>query len=343
MLRELDHDQGRETVNTRQRFDSLVAAERKLSEFKGSMTWAVEGTNEYLVRSAYDSKTGIRRNRSLGPRSPMTERLKLEYNENREAAQQRVRDLKAAVSRQAGKNRAVGLGRMPLIGARIVRAIDSAGLLGKGIRVVGTNAIYAYEAVAGVFVEDQLMETDDIDLLFDARQKIRLTAAPSFETGALLKILRRVDRSFDRHDNTFRAGNRDGYLVDLIKPVSGPPWRPERDRVADDDSDDLVAAGIEGLHWLQSVPAFEAVVIDEKGGPLRLVVPDPRAFAIHKFWLSKAADRPLIKRRRDFAQAQTVACLTANYLTHLPYESKRLAAVPLRLFEEAKALFAKSA
>ncbi len=104
----------------------------------------------------------------------------------------------------------------------------------------------------------------------------------------------------------------------------------------------MVAAGIDGLHWLQSVPPFEAVAMDERGAPLRIVVPDPRAFAIHKYWLSKAADRPILKRRRDRAQAEVVAELTRRYFLHLPYEPDELAAVPLKLFEDAKPLFAAS-
>ncbi|MER9132170.1 nucleotidyltransferase domain-containing protein [Mesorhizobium sp. M0768] len=32
---------------------------------------------------------------------------------------------------------------------------------------------------------------------------------------------------------------------------------------------------------MENAPAFEAIAIDEKGGPLRLVVPDPRIFAAH--------------------------------------------------------------
>jgi hypothetical protein len=342
MLRELDHDQAREAINTRQRFDSLVAAERILAGFKGSMTWMSEGDAEYLVRSAYDPTSGIRRNKSLGPRSTETENLKADYDAKRETAKARVAELKASLSRQAGKNRAVGIGRMPSLGARIVRALDTAGLLGKGIRIVGTNAIYAYEAIAGVFVEDQVMETDDIDLLFDARQKMGLTAPETIAAGALLRILKRVDHSFERQSQTFRAANRDGYLVDLIKPAARPPWRKEAGRIAHDNEADLIAAEIDGLHWLQSVPAFEAVAIDERGDPLRFVVPDPRAFAIHKHWLSSVPDRPLLKRRRDAAQAQVVARLTTKYLTHLPYEPNELGAVPLRLFEEAAPLFART-
>lgn len=58
-------------------------------------------------------------------------------------AAERLKSLQGVVIGQAAINRAVKLGRVPLVGARIIRAIDDAGLLGNGIRVVGTNAIYA--------------------------------------------------------------------------------------------------------------------------------------------------------------------------------------------------------
>ena len=38
---------------------------------------------------------------------------------------------------------------MPTIAARILRALDQAGLLGKHIIVAGTNALYAYETATG--------------------------------------------------------------------------------------------------------------------------------------------------------------------------------------------------
>ncbi|MDQ0332970.1 hypothetical protein QFZ88_005352 [Mesorhizobium sp. YL-MeA3-2017] len=64
------------------------------------------------------------------------------------------------MERQTAVNRALRLGRVPLITARIIRAIDQAGIRGEGIRIAGTNAIYAYEAAAaGVFVDPGITAT----------------------------------------------------------------------------------------------------------------------------------------------------------------------------------------
>ncbi|RWI16763.1 GSU2403 family nucleotidyltransferase fold protein [Mesorhizobium sp.] len=109
------------------------------------------------------------------------------------------------MERQSAINRALRLGRVPLLAARIIRTIDDAGILGKGIRIAGTNAIYAYEAAAGVFVDPGITTTDDIDLLMGARQSLRIMAETDIPDGALINLLRKVDRSFERSAATFRA------------------------------------------------------------------------------------------------------------------------------------------
>ncbi|TIO26780.1 nucleotidyltransferase domain-containing protein [Mesorhizobium sp.] len=338
---ELNNDQRREKINSDQRFTALMEARKKAKSFRGSLVWHTVSGTEHLMRSYYDS-TGARRQKVEGQRSPATEAQKADWEASRASARQTLSARQEQMERQSAVNRALRLGRVPLIAARIIRAIDDAGLLGAGIRVAGTNAIYAYEAAAGVFVDPGITTTEDIDLLMDARQSLRIVAGTSIEDGALINLLRKVDRSFERSSATFRAVNRDGYLVDLIKPLANPAWKKSRTTVGKAD-DELVAAEIVGLAWLENAPAFEAIAIDEKGGPLRIIVPDPRIFAAHKFWVSKQPDREPIKRRRDLAQAQAVGRLTAQYLEHLPYEASELRVLPQAVFDDARHLFEHSA
>lgn len=338
---ELNNDQRREKVNSDQRFTALMEAGKKAKSFRGSLVWHTANGVEHLMRSYYDS-TGARRQKVEGRRSLATEAQKADWEASRASAQQMLSARQEQMERQSAVNRALRLGRVPLIAARIIRAIDDAGILGEGIRIAGTNAIYAYEAAAGVFVDPGITTTEDIDLLMDARQSLRMVAGTNIEDGALINLLRKVDRSFERSSATFRAVNRDGYLVDLIKPVANPAWKQTRATVGRAE-DELVAAEIAGLTWLENAPAFEAIAIDEKGGPLRLIVPDPRIFVAHKFWVSKRPDREPIKRRRDLAQAQAVARLTAQFLEYLPYEANELRVLPQAVFEEARHLFERSA
>jgi hypothetical protein len=215
------------------------------------------------------------------------------------------------------------LGRVPLLGAKIIRALDRAGTLGSGIRIIGTNAIYAYEAAAGVRVDLGLTSTEDIDLPFDPRAGVTFVASGNVSHPSLLQLLRKIDHSFKRSKQTFRAVNREGYLVDLIKPLREPSWKPENQRLGA-DAEDLSAAEIEGAAWHESAPSFEAVAIDEKGEPCRMVATDPRAWAAHKLWLSQRPGREPLKRRNDEARARAIDHLVTKYLPNLPYLSEQL-------------------
>ncbi len=338
-FRELNPDQRREAINTQQRYQSWRDAKARARTFRGSIVWAKAKGHEYLCRVAYD-KRGRRRQTSLGRRNETTERIKAEFERGRDDAAERLKSLEQVMARQSAINRALGLGRMPLIAARILRALDDGGLLGGGIRVIGTNAIYAYEAAAGVHIDSALTTTEDIDLLLDTRARLALVAADDLEATSLLRIFQRVDRSFRRTDRDFRAANKEGYLVDLVKPLRNPPWAEDFVRIGDDPND-LAAVEIEGLAWHESAPPFEATVVDDRGEPLRLVTSDPRVFAIHKYWLSTRADREPIKRRRDADQARAVATLVATFMPHLSVEPHDLRMLPAKLIDEAKPMFVR--
>lgn len=338
-FQELNSDQRKEMVNTQQRYAAYREADERAKGYRGSMVWMKDGERDYLVRSHYD-KSGIRRQTSLGPRAKKTEAIKTEYERGRSEAQARLKNLKMILARQSAINRALGLGRVPLIGAKIIRGLDHVGMLGSGIRVLGTNAIYAYEAAAGVRIDPGLTTTEDIDLLFHARRRLMFVASEDVTHLSLLHLLRKIDRSFKRSAYTFRAENDDGYLVDLIKPSRDPPWQPERLGVGN-EADDLLATEMEGLDWHESAPSFEAIAVDERGEPCRIVATDPRVWAAHKLWLSKRQDRAHLKRKRDEAQAQAVGRLVAEYMPHLPYAPEQLRMLPKTVFNEAASLFKK--
>lgn len=321
---ELNNDQRRETVNTRQRFQAWRSAVDRERSYRGSMVWSETAGVRYLLRSYYDEK-GSRRQKSLGREAPETVEMKHRFDADRENAIASRKNADAVLDRQAAINRVLGLGRVPLLTARILRRLDERGLMGRGLRVVGTNALYAYEAACGVMLDASLTTTEDVDLLFDARTRLHLIADEDVQSEGLLQVLRSVDHSFRRTRKTFRAQNHDGYLVDLIKPLTNPPWR---DGKSIGGSDDLAANEIEGLLWLENAPAFEQVAIDERGRPLRIVAPDPRAFAIHKHWISTQPARDPVKKARDRQQAKVVADLVRDFLTHLPFDVDELRFMP---------------
>ena len=99
-------------------------------------------------------------------------------------------------------------------------------------------------------------------------------------------------------------------MVDLIQPID--------DMFAATDGganhEDLVGVAIEGLEWLVNAPKVDGIVIGEDGIPLRCWSVDPRAFALHKAWVSERPDREPLKRARDNAQAREGAWIAKHYL-----------------------------
>ena len=72
---------------------------------------------------------------------------------------------------------------------------------------------------------------------------------------------------------------------------------------------DLEATEMTGLIWLLEAPRFEQVVIADDGWPVRMVVPDPRTFALHKPWVSREDSRKVVSKRKDSGHAALVANL----------------------------------
>ncbi|MGU3361645.1 GSU2403 family nucleotidyltransferase fold protein [Methylobacterium sp. M6A4_1b] len=333
LFSDLTEDQARQAIDVEQVFAAYDDARGILERrFSGAMSWKRVAGRDYLYRKRGETW------KSLGPRSPETEAIVRQFQEGRTEVAERVAALAARLDAMAPVNRALKLGRLPVIAGRILRALRRAKLIGSGVEVVGTNALYAYERLAAVQVAGAHLATADVDLLFDARRSLRLLT-PEVSAIGLAGLLRKVDRSFEiMGKGGFRAVNRDGYMVDLIMPtLKDQMTRPARIRIGS-DATDLEAVEIEGLAWLVNSPKVRATVVDARGYPLTMVVPDPRAFALHKLWLAGRTDRDPLKQGRDRAQADLLATLIASRLPNLRFDDPALDALPLALREQGSSL-----
>jgi hypothetical protein len=225
--------------------------------------------------------------------------------------------------------------RVPRIVTGVLRVLEQRNLLGQNILVVGTNAMYAYEAAAGVFLDRPLTATRDMDILWDVRPKLTLFAEDETDPVDLLDILRKADKSFEpAAPGSFRAVNRDGYMVDLIKPESKSLLK--KDPVRMGGPGDLKAPEIRSLQWLISSPKFSQVIIGDDGYPVSMVVPDPRAFSIHKVWLSEQPDREPVKKKRDNDQGLAIALLVIKYLPQYRFVTSELRMFPKDVVQKLK-------
>ena len=309
-MKSLSNQQRLHLVNSEQLYENYRVALRHAAAHRYGMRWKTVRGVEYLFRDRDARGNG----KSLGPRGAETEAILAAFLLGREAANERLANIRTALDEQARLNKALRLSRVSRVIARILRELDAAGL-NKSFTVLGTQALFGYEAAGGVQFLVELLALGDIDLLYDNRQKITLVSSKLDGLG-LLGLLKRADRSFECiRKRGFRAANAGQFMVDLIMPPRG---MHESDPVSF-AAEDLVAAGVPGLQWLLNAPKIDTVAIDEGGWPTPLRVPDPRAFALHKAWLASRPDRDPVKKPRDLAQAQAVAALVREQMPHLPF------------------------
>jgi hypothetical protein len=304
----LNEDSLRQYSDARSAFLAWEATEDACARL-GRMFWRNKGGVDYLVKT---SPANVQK--GLGRRSVETETVYARFIDRKAGQEARLASLKESLARHQRMNRALHVGRAPKLLADILAALAKHRLLSH-FTVVGTHALYAYEAAAGIrFEAPGALATKDIDLLWDTRRnRVRfetdlLRAGPS-----MLGLLQRVDPTFQlREDQKHTAVNSKGFEVDIIRREAheGDP-HPMRISSAEEDFW-VVQARRAGV--LLSAPRFEAVIVSTTGHMARMPTVDPAVFAKFKRWMSEQVDRDPLKRNRDRLQAETVEHVLAEYL-----------------------------
>lgn len=311
---ELDARTIRERVDMSQLWDAWISADDlRRHSFRGSLGWEVRSGHEYL----YSRKRGVVK--SLGPRSPDTERTHRAFHEGRDANKARLSALSTEMERQAAVLRSLNAGRLPIMAARTLRALRTHDK-GATIRVIGTNALYAYESLAGVSFNTESTATGDVDILVDDRNRLRLLTDADEQIGLTRLVQQSVDKSFQsRGTMDFRLTNDRGYMIEFVRPEPAPIYRtmPGADPL---EAGDIRPATIVGLQWLVNAPVVEVIVLDERGFPAPMRCADPRYWAVHKLWLSTRDDRDPQKKIRDRQQADMMLKLISERLPQYPLD-----------------------
>ncbi|MDP3033459.1 MAG: nucleotidyltransferase domain-containing protein [Rhodocyclaceae bacterium] len=324
----LTENQRRIQINALQLYEALRDAERRLAGYDGSLIWKSSGSRQYLFKLTDRRGYG----RSMGVRTAETERVHAEFHAAKSRERERVHALRVQMTEQARFNRAALIGRVPNIVAQLLEGLRKSGFTENSLVVIGTNALYAYESMAGVFFAEAVTATTDVDLLWDTRSRLKLATA---DPVSLLGLLPSIDPSFERlAGQTFSAANNRGFMVDLIRQLPNPPWRKTPDSLGD-AAEDLVATDIWNMKWLLSAPRLVQPVIAENGKMTLMPVVDPRAFAVFKRWLAASPERNPTKRPRDAAQADALLAVLREYLPQYPLDAEALKMFPREVVESA--------
>jgi len=273
------------------------------------MHWKTINQQQYLYRAYSYGK-----NKSLGARNKETEDLKQQFETSQQAYKAQETSLVGQAKLHAAYIKANQLNHFPITAARVIRALQQ-----KAIphRVIGTNSLYAYEIIAGVVFQSDITATEDIDILMNTNQGLKIVSR--LKQSTLLSLLRKTDKSFKKLSSSpfeFTAVNDKGYQVDFITQGNSSIIKNNTFEEML-QQDDLHPVSTDSLKWYIVSPHFDAVVFDTQGYPLRVETVDPRAFVLHKWLTSQQIDRNNLKRHRDALQAKIMAAVLKNELSHL--------------------------
>lgn len=310
-MQELSSAMTRQYIDAVAVFDALAEAAAEAAQVRGGMYWhagpASAPESQYLVRTTPSgAETG------LGRRTAETQAIYDKFIQRKQASAERLAGLKAALEQQQRLNRALRLGRVdPLVVALLNRLANTR--LDTYFRVVGTHALYAYEAAAGVRLDADALATRDMDLLWDTRKRIVFFTQLARVDRSMLGVLQKVDASFRiRKSQKYTAVNKDGFEVDIIRREKAQD-DPHPIKLSDADEDFWVAQA-RRANVLLDTPAFSAIIVATNGTMARMHTVHPATFVTFKRWLATQNDRDPLKRRRDVLQADAVQEIIDQYL-----------------------------
>jgi hypothetical protein len=320
-FQEFSPGQRRTYAEAVQVYAAFLEAEKATQAFKGGRHWKRIKGRDYLYQ--YFDRRG--HGQSLGPRSPHTEALWAAFTRGRQEAAARLEDQRLQLAEQARFCRAARLQRLPRPVGKILGLLARREAGGEGLVVIDVNALNAYECAAGAFLKGPRTA----DLL--AEGGLGLTLFGDIPPDELLSLLLKADRSFEpAAAGGWQALNRRGFRVRVLspgRPAAPGPEDPEGARAAAGNLSNLLAA-----------PQFSQVGIGQDGFPVLMTVPDPRAFALHRLWLSELPGRDQGQRARDLALATALAELILRYLPQYHFFHADLRRFPAEVVQRAARL-----
>lgn len=317
LLAEMSESQKRQYIDAETVFRAYADAKQAAAEVRGSMIWRELRGKKTLIRT---SAAGGQK--SLGVESAETSAMYDRFNARKLSVEERLASLKGQVALQQRLNRAQRVGRVPNVVVAVLQALEKAAVE-KHFLVVGTHALHAYEAAAGVRIGEPAMATRDIDLLFDTRKRVSFVTALEKLDSSLIGLLRKADSSFEIvADQHYTARNRDGFEVDIIRRAAAPDGgaasarEPHPLRMSADE-DDFWAVQVAMGERLLGARRFDQMVVATSGEMALIRTIHPLDFSRIKRDLADQVFREPLKKGKDRLQARVVADLVRAYLPHL--------------------------
>ena len=277
-------EQSRLLVNLAQYYEAWIDAERTLASLPYGMAWKTTSGKDYLCR-IHDRKGNAT---GLGPRSARTEAILTDYRTRKAEADTNRAGAAVKLDEAARLYRALRLPMIPAEAAAILREADRRAMLGSQLLAIGTNAVPAYCIEAAGRIVDAPDETQDFDMTWIAIE-LGSNASPVWA------MLKSVDATYTVNtERPFQARNARAFEFELLAAPSTIAGMGRRDLPR--------PTTLPEQEWLLRGRHVSQVVVGRDLSPARLVVPDPRWFALQKLWLSAQEKRNPLKRGKDGRQ-----------------------------------------
>lgn len=295
-------EQARVIVNLDQAYQTWMEALRTLNDMPYNMRIKEVSGREYLYEVT-DRRGSMK---SKGPLDPEKQADFDQYKVEKAEMKDRLARSGDTLREQASLYRALRLPMLPVEAGKVLREADRLGFLGQQAMVVGTNALVAYALEANGFIRDAPDMTMDFDMALTSVEADE-------ERPTLWKVLKEADMTYSVNtERPFQARNAKAYEVEILSAPSRANGQIAQDRPR--------PIPLPEQEWLLNGRRVDRVVGVRDGEVARMVVPDPRWFALQKLWLSEKPERDIQKKAKD--RKQGIALLDAVWLSmrHYPLD-----------------------
>lgn len=319
-----DDEDLRIIANSEQIYDAWVSASREENILSSWMTWKPVNGTHYL----YEARHGQGEPKSLGPRSPRTERIKAEFDAKKVEIRDRVDSTATRLEKLLSQYTSLHLPQVMSLPGKILRVLDINNYLGNDLIVVGTTAFAAYEIEARERFAHGLDETEDFDLGWCRGSSLSVKETSRAVGSPLFSTIKQVDSTFQLNKKKpYQAINKHGFEVELLTAPSVMKTLSSTEVFS--------TLAIHEQEWLLLGRPIRHLVCARDGTPAPLVVPDPRWMGLHKLWLAKKETRRADKKDKDAKQGDLLLDAVARKMTtNYPMDIDFVLSLPPELLPE---------
>ena len=276
-------------------------------QFRYKMLWQ-RHKDGYQLLAKENLRTG--RREYLGRRGDETEKIIEQFRDSKQQIKERLKNMKEKLKRDQKLNKLEKIARAPKELVALFRKINELDLDDKLI-VIGTNSLYAYEAKAGIMIEEGHLATHDIDILNRKDKGVSFMFIAMNSSSSASEFLQSIDKSFHQSPKVpYRFINNDGVWIELITPSANTLQKRKNGNFFSD----VLPLDMEGLQWIENARLFQETIIGLDGRSANITAIHPLEYAIYKNWLSQREDRDFLKHTRDIEQSRLVTEIIVEYM-----------------------------